>query len=97
MENKTWELVKLPKGRETVGCKWRRVAQGFSQKFGIDYDEIFSSIARFSTICTLLAYAVERKMQVHQTDVVSAFLNGELREEIYMQQPPGYIHLVRRS
>ena len=108
MENDTWELVKLPKGRETVGCKWvfrvkydgegkihcykgRLVAQGFTQKYGIDYDEIFSPVARFSTIRTLLAFAVERKMQIHQMDVVSAFLNGELREEIYMQQPPGYI------
>ena len=108
MENDTWELVKLSKGRETVGCKWvfrvkydgegkiqcykgRLVAQGFTQKYGIDYDEIFSPVAQFSTISTLLAFAVERKMQIHQMDVVSAFLNGELREEIYMQQPPGYI------
>ena len=108
MENDTWELVKLPKGRETVGCKWvfrvkydgegkihcykgRLVAQGFTQKYEIDYDKIFSPVARFSTIRTLLAFAVERKMQIHQMDVVSAFLNGELREEIYMQQPPGYI------
>lgn len=108
MENDTWQLVKLPKERETVGYKWvfrvkydgegkiqcfkgRLVAQGFTQRFGIDYDEIFSPVARFSTIRTLLAFAVERKMQIHQMDVVSAFLNDKLREEIYMQQPPGYI------
>ena len=78
MENKIWELVKLPKGRETVGCKWvlrvkydsdgkvqcfkgHLVAQGFSQKFGIDYDEIFFPVTQFSTIRTLLAYAAEKK------------------------------------
>ena len=90
MENKTRELVKLPKGRETVGCKWvfrvkydrdgkiqcfkgRLVAQGFTQRYSIDYEEIFSPVAQFSTIHTLLAYAVERKMQVHQMNIVSAF------------------------
>ena len=108
MENKTWELVKLPEGRRAIGCKWvfrvkydsngqvkrfkgRLVAQGYSQKYGIDYDETFSPVARFSSIRTLLAFAVEMGMQIHQMDVVTAFLNGDLKEEIYMQQPSGYI------
>ena len=108
MENKTWELVKLPEGRRAIGCKWvfrvkydsngqverfkgRLVAQGYSQKYGIDYDETFSPVARFSSIRTLLAFAVEMGMQIHQMDVVTAFLNGDLKEKIYMQQPSGYI------
>ena len=108
LENDTWELVKLPKGRKAIGCKWvfrvkydgngevdrfkgRLVAQGFSQKYGIDYEETFSPVARFSSIRTLLAYAVQHRMLVHQMDVITAFLNGDLKEEIYMQQPPGYI------
>ena len=108
MENKTWELVKLPEGRRAIGCKCvfrvkydsngqverfkgRLVAQGYSQKYGIDYDETLSPVARFSSICTLLAFAVEMGMQIHQMDVVTAFLNGDLKEEIYMQQPSGYI------
>ena len=108
MENKTWELVKLPEGRRAIGCKWvfrvkydsngqverfkgRLVAQGYSQKYGIDYDNTFSPVARFSSIRTLLAFAVEMGMQIHQMDVVTAFLNGDLKEEIYMQQPSGYI------
>ena len=70
--------------------KGRLVAQGYSQKYGIDYDETFSPVARFSSIRTLLAFAVEMEMQIHQMDVVTAFLNGDLKEEIYMQQPPGY-------
>ncbi len=108
MENNMWELVNLPEGRKTVGCKWvfrvkydgkgkierfkgRLVAQGYSQKYGIDYDETFSPVARYSSIRTLLAFAIEMGMQIHQMDVVTAFLNGDLKEEIYMQQPPGYI------
>ena len=71
--------------------KGRLVAQGYSQKYGIDYDETFSPVARYSSIRTLLAFAVEMGMQIHQMDVVTAFLNGDLKEEIYMQQPPGYI------
>ena len=114
MENQTWSLVKLPEGRNVVGCKWvfrvkydgngevkyfkgRLVAQGFSQRHGVDYEEIFSPVAHLSSICALIAFAAERKLHVHQMDVVSAFLNGELKEEIYMKQPPGYVQLGKEG
>ena len=71
--------------------KGRLVAKGYSQKYEIDYDETFSPVVRFSSIRTLLAYAVQRGMMIHQMDVVTAFLNGELNAKIYMQQPTGYI------
>ena len=79
--------------------KSRLVAKGYSQKYGIDYDETFSPVVRFSSIRTLISLAVEKKMLIHQMDVVTAFLNGNLEEEIYMRQPEGYIeagqeHLV---
>ena len=79
--------------------KARLVAKGFTQKHGIDYDETFSPVVRFTSVRTLLAFAVQNGMMVHQMDVVTAFLNGTLEEEIYMEQPPGYIkkgeeHLV---
>ena len=79
--------------------KARIVAKGYSQKYGIDYDETFSPVVKFSSIRTLLAWAVQKGMYVHQMDVVTAFLNGPLDEEIYMVQPDGYIkpgeeHLV---
>ncbi|KAL5515273.1 hypothetical protein EMCRGX_G000418 [Ephydatia muelleri] len=79
--------------------KARLVAKGFTQKHGIDYDETFSPVVRFTSVRTLLAFAVQNGMMVHQIDVVTAFLNGTLEEEIYMEQPPGYIkkgeeHLV---
>ena len=72
--------------------KGRLVAKGFTQEYGIDYDETFSPVVRFSSITTLLAYAVEKQMLIHQMDVVTAFPNGKLEEEIYMQQPEGYIN-----
>ena len=71
--------------------KGRLVAKGYSQQYGIDYDETFSPVVRFSSIRTLLAYAVQQGMLIHHMDVVTAFLNGQLHEEIYMKQPPGYI------
>ena len=79
--------------------KARLVAKGYAQKYGIDYDEIFSPIVRFSSIRFLLAFAVQRDFLIHQMDVETAFLNGKLDEEIYMQQPEGYLkpgeeHLV---
>ena len=83
--------VKYDGNGELKCFKGRLVAQGFSQKYGIDYEEIFSPVAHLSSIRTLLAFAAEKRLQVHQMDVVSAFLNGGLTEEIYMKQPPGYV------
>ena len=70
--------------------KSRLVAKGCSQRYGIDFEETFSPVVRFTSIRTLLALAVHKDMIVHQMDVVTAFLNGKLDEEIYMQQPEGY-------
>ena len=70
--------------------KSRLVAKGYSQRQGLDFEETFSPVVRFSSIRTLLALAIQKDMIVHQMDVVTAFLNGELDEEIYMQQPDGY-------
>ena len=81
-------------GEGRVKCfKVWLIAQGFSQKNGIDYDEFFSATAHFSSICTLPAFAAEKRMLFHQMDVSGAFLNGELKEGIYMQQqlPQGYV------
>lgn len=104
-ENRTWTLVDLPHGKNAVGCKWvykikqnvdedskyraRLVAQGFTQKFGVDYDEVFAPVTRSTTFRTLLAISSLRKYHVRQYDVKSAFLNGTLNEEIYMKPPPG--------
>ena len=106
--NEVWELVEVPKGKKTIGCKWvykwkvdidgsverykgRLVAKGYSQRYGLNYDETFSSVARFESLQTLLALAVQDGLHVHQMDVTTAFLNGKLKEEVYMDQPKGFI------
>ena len=71
--------------------KARLVAQGFSQKFGEDYDETFCPVVRHESIRTLIALAVQDGLKLHQMDITTAFLNGELKEEVYMKQPEGFI------
>ena len=55
------------------------VAQGYNQKYGIDYDETFCPVVRFESVQTLIASAAKHKLQLHQLDVTTAFLNGELK------------------
>lgn len=75
------------------------VARGFSQEYGTDYDETFCPMVRMESVRTLIAMAVQRGMHLHHVDITRAFLNGELEEEVYMEQPEGFItpgteHLV---
>eukprot|EP00253_Pinus_taeda_P002871 PITA_02871 len=71
--------------------KARLVAKGFSQGEGIDYTETFSPVAKMNSIRLVLSLAASLKWEVHQMDVKSAFLLGDLHEEIYMEQPIGFI------
>ena len=71
--------------------KARLVAKGFSQFEGIDYTETFSPVAKMNSIRLFLSLAASFKWEVHQMDVKSAFLHGDLHEEIYMEQPRGCI------
>ena len=73
-------------------CKAGLVAQGFSQQAEEDYDDIFAPVARYSSIRSVLAIANELNLNVHQMDVKTAFLNGELDNEIYMKQPEEYVN-----
>jgi len=85
--------VKYRSDGEVERFKGRLVAKGYAQMYGIDYDETFAPVVHFSSIRTLLAFAVQNSLLIHQMDVVTAFLNGNLSEEIYMQQPDGYIQV----
>ena len=71
--------------------KARLVAKGCSQKPGLDYEETFLPVAKYTSIRTLLAIANQLNLEVHQMDVSTAFLNGKLEEETYMSQPEGYV------
>ncbi|GJZ94027.1 zinc finger, CCHC-type containing protein [Tanacetum coccineum] len=71
--------------------KARLVIQGFRQKEGIDFFDTYAPVARITTIRLLLALAAIHNLVIHQMDVKTAFLNGELDEEIYMKQPEGFV------
>ncbi|UYV75442.1 hypothetical protein LAZ67_13000282, partial [Cordylochernes scorpioides] len=71
--------------------KARLVAKGYSQQYGIDYEETFAPVVRQSTIRMFLALAVEYNLILHQMDVQSAYLNGEIKEEIFMTQPENFV------
>jgi hypothetical protein len=70
--------------------KARLVAQGFNQGEGIDYEETFAPVARLEAIRMLLAFACYKNFKLFQMDVKSAFLNGFISEEVYVEQPPGF-------
>ncbi|WVZ70813.1 hypothetical protein U9M48_019450 [Paspalum notatum var. saurae] len=103
-ENGTWELVEPPPSCRPISLKWvykvkrdergevardkaRRVARGFVQRKGVD----FSEVARMESVRLLLALAATWGWNVHHMDMKSAFLNEDLKEEVYVKQPPGYV------
>ncbi|GLU17722.1 hypothetical protein SLE2022_340780 [Rubroshorea leprosula] len=83
--------VKLNSDGSLNKCKARLVVKGYSQLAGIDFTETFAPVARFDTIRLLFAMAAQKSWLIYQLDVKSAFLNGELKEEIYVEQPDGYV------
>lgn len=107
MSNNTWELAKLPKDKKALHNKWiykikqevdgskrykaRLVMKGFQQKEGIYFDEIFSPVVKHTTIRVVLGLVEAEGLYLEQLDVKTAFLHGDLKEVIYMEQPQGYI------
>jgi hypothetical protein len=79
------------------------VAKGYSQVEGLDFDETYAPVSRLESICILLAYATYHGFKLYQMDVKSAFLNGPIKEEVYVEQPPGFedseypIHVYKLS
>ena len=71
--------------------KARFVARGFSQKAGIDYEETFAPVARFTSVRTIIAIATAKGWKVHQMDVKTAFLNRVINEEVYIEQLEGFV------
>jgi hypothetical protein len=104
-DNGTWEIVD-PKGkniRNILGNWWvlvkkrdgrykgHLIVQGFGQKHRINYDETFSPVVRYETVCFILTKVCVEDWDLESMDVSTAFLNGELNQEIYMKQPEGFI------
>ena len=104
--NKVWELVERPKQnvigtkwvyknkQDEFGVvtknKSRLVAQGYTQIEGLDFGETYAPVARLESIRILLSYATHHDFKLYQMDVKSAFLNGPISEEVYVEQPPGF-------
>ncbi|MBM1012053.1 reverse transcriptase domain-containing protein, partial [Escherichia coli] len=81
---------KLDESGLVVRNKARLVAKGYFQEEGIDFDELYASVARIEAIIMLLAFASYMNFKLYQMDVKSAFLNGFINEEVYVEQPPGF-------
>ena len=105
-KNNTYELLELARGRKVLKNKWmfklkmdgdkqvkykaRLVVKGFSQKKGVDFDEIFSPVVKMSSIRVILGLTASMDLELEQLDVKTVFLHGDLEEEIYMEQPKGF-------
>jgi hypothetical protein len=68
-------------------CKSRFVARGFSQKEGIDYEETFAPVARYTSIRSIIALEANMKWKFHQMDMKTTFQNGVIEEEVYIEKP----------
>ena len=98
-----WKLVDCPSDRKTIKCRWtyvlksngcykaRLVVKGYTQVQGIYYEETFSVVARYESIRYLLTHATLQDWEIEAMDVKLAYLHGVLEEEIYMDQPEGFV------
>lgn len=105
LENQVFQLVELPAGRRALTARWiftwktsgetvlrakaRIVARGFEQLQGVDFEELFSPTVNKDTLRLMFAYAAMNDNYIHALDVKTAFLHGELQEEIFLLPPPG--------
>ncbi|CAA7389097.1 unnamed protein product [Spirodela intermedia] len=83
--------VKRDENRAVAKYKARLVVKCYAHRQGIDYDEVFAPVARLDTVRLLIALAAHEGWEVHHMDVKLAFLNGDLKEEVYVEQPAGFI------
>ncbi|KAJ0462894.1 putative RNA-directed DNA polymerase [Helianthus annuus] len=93
-----WIFLRIMKADRSIDkYKARLVIKGFRQKEGLDYFDTYSPVTRITSIRLVLAIAALRNLEVHQMDVKTAFLNGNLEEEIYMEQPEGFFRPRKRG
>jgi hypothetical protein len=87
LKNDVWEVLPRPQGK----FKARFVAHGFSQKETINYDEISATVVRYTSIKVIISLASSFNWRLHQMDVKTVFLNGEVEQEVYIEQPEGFV------
>ena len=107
-DNGTWDLVPLPTGKKTIGCrcvfpvyfnpdgsisrlKAHLVAKSYAQIYEVHYSDTFSPIAKLTSVRLFISLAASYDWDLHQLDIRNAFLHGDLQEEVYMEQPLGFI------
>nr|GEX93545.1 copia protein [Tanacetum cinerariifolium] len=83
--------VKLDECGDVMKNKARSVAKGYLQEEGIDFEESFTPVARIKAICIFIANVASKNMTIYQMDVKTPFMNGELKEEVYVSQPKGFV------
>nr|GEV91207.1 hypothetical protein [Tanacetum cinerariifolium] len=92
MQEKLHQFDRLQDEDQTViRNKARLVAKGYAQEEGIDFEESFAPVARLEAVWIFIAYAAHKSFPIHQMDVKTAFLNGPLKEEVYVAQPEGFV------
>jgi hypothetical protein len=113
MKNDVWDIVSRSEEKFVVTSKWiykikhtadgsiekykaRFVAQGFSQKEGVDYEETFALVARYTSVRVVISLS-SVGWKIHQMDVKTAFLNGVIEEEVYIEKPQGFEVHRRKS
>ena len=95
-QNKVWDLVELSKWYKKVGCKCNieryktKLVVGFTKKWGINYKETFSLVSKKDSLRIIMALVAHYDLELHQMDVKTSFLNENLEEEVYMDQPEGF-------
>ena len=106
MENNTWTLVPPPPDANIVDSRWahaikdelpprykaRFVAKGYSQRYGVNYEETYAPVVKPETLRVLFSISTAHKYNIHMMDAVTAFLNSILAEKIYVKQPEGYVN-----
>ncbi|RLM58423.1 retrotransposon protein, putative, Ty1-copia subclass [Panicum miliaceum] len=108
--NQTWELVDLSAGHCAITLKQKKdeagtivkhkarlFARGFAQQEGVDFNDAFTPVSWMESVRILLALAAQEGWRVHYMDFKTAFLNGDLKEEVYVHQPPGFVIPTRRA